>query len=383
MVENNKREIKMKDRYNKGQATLEIAVFSSLLLICLGALLNYSRNIREQQLLEQRVFREALRRARNHTFTWTEKEKTHSAQGAALSLSRTRDRQSRLLFEPNRRTQAASYAVYWSSAENPPELNYSYINQDKIDTPKKILTVFRSEEAFEIPEKELTLSTWDMIAILYPLARELLLKAGFKVVERPFVDIAMVLGKENWWNEWGGVVVKTASFGYLLSQYYETVGKLEKIEKRRRSLKDEDEKMGRWGWRISTGSDKDRGYEPGKFYIKEVSAQTWDVSINTKTDYNEYETKDGYKVKNEKNRQVVNQRQIKLTDAITRTFHRRYDTTVNSTLPSDQHTYEYLDDLVITHGLGEGLRYEKLEPGQRPREVIKHEKWTTPNPKCK
>ncbi|MBU0504006.1 MAG: hypothetical protein KKG43_06425, partial [Candidatus Omnitrophica bacterium] len=55
-----------------GQAAVEIAVFGSLIILAVGALLSYTRTIREQQLLEQQVFRQALKDAYEHKFNVTD-----------------------------------------------------------------------------------------------------------------------------------------------------------------------------------------------------------------------------------------------------------------------------------------------------------------------
>lgn len=354
----------MKIKHKKAQATAEIAIFGSLLLIGLLALFNYTRNIREQQLLEQQTFREALKTAHDTEFDSDPSDDNDQpdAMGATLTLSKTVDRQAGLLFEPARRTFGSSYSVYWSSAQDAPDLNKYKINEDEKDVPKKILELPRDGGASETPEKELMMDTWEWIGLG--------LSASSSIM-----DLLAKWQTWNWWTPWLSKITKGIGFGIYLTRWVIIMDKLDQLERRRARLEDLDERMGDWGYRVATAS-KDGEDKAGKFYIKEVYAQTWDTITTGSTSYTSTENK------TEDAANITNQRRIQLKDSVYRDLRRRYDITQPnengypdpSTIEPSQRVYEYLTDASIAQGLGSNLRYSESNQGAT---VIRGEKWKT------
>ncbi len=384
---------KIKNR--KGQATAEIAVFGALILLALGALLNYTRTIREQQLTEQQVFRQALKDANEHEFEVTniyeEKVKDY---GATVSSSKTLDKQANLLFEPNRRSYSAGYSVFWSGAEDSPELNKTEVNKDTIiktgyedgdvgATPKyrKKIKYFRDEGAFETPDKELKLSTLDLVMTIAPAVATVALAS--KTVTNYLENL---IGK-------GAApaisfALRAASFGDFCAKYYEAMGNMEDAEARREELEDQDEQMSKWGWRVATEvKDKDDGIEAGKYYVKEIDAETFDTSSTSST------VSSFTEAKVEDSSRIANNRSVNLTDTINRIFKLRYDVTAPDpvipildqdliALEPKNHTYEYVSDdasfadINLGQGFGGDRAYSSSDLGAT---VTQEKGWVTPH----
>lgn len=362
----------------RGQATAELAVFGSLIILVAGVLLSYTRTIREQQKIEQQVFRQALKDANEHAFNVTDiYDETVTDYGATVGYSKTLDKQANLLFEPSRRSSAASYTVFWSGAEDPPTLDKNVINQDSISKnnsdgsislSRKKITYDRDSEATETPDKELKLSTLDLIALIAPVAG------------------SAIGSYTNWFGTYAGEIlfaVKLASFIYFYAQYSETISKLEEVEQRREELEDQDEQMSKWGWRISTDAkDSADSIDAGKYYVKEVDAQIYDTLMNSSTQNNYIE------IKVEAPSQITNNRGTSLTDTVNRNFKLRYDVTAPDpaipildqdliALTPSQHTYEYsLSDIPLSQGLGADRSYASSQVGTT---VSQEALWTTPH----
>lgn len=368
----------------RGQATAELAVFGSLIILVVGVLLSYTRTIREQQKIEQQVFRQALKDANEHAFNVTDiYDETVTDYGATVGYSKTLDKQANLLFEPSRRSSAASYTVFWSGAEDPPTLDKNVINQDSISKnnsdgsislSRKKITYDRDSEATETSDKELKLSTLDVIALIAPVAVSTIGSEFFK----------NNIG--NWFGAYAGQIVfavKLASFIYFYAQYSETISKLEEVEQRREELEDQDEQMSKWGWRISTDAkDSADSIDAGKYYVKEVDAQIYDTLMNSSTQNNYIE------IKVEAPSQITNNRGTSLTDTVNRNFKLRYDVTAPDpaipildqdliALTPSQHTYEYsLSDIPLSQGLGADRSYASSQVGTT---VSQEALWTTPH----
>lgn len=362
------------------QATLEIAIFGSLLLIVLLTLLNYTRSIREQQKLEIEVFEQAANDSWNYNFTAREENGDYyNDSGATVSISKSIDRQSNLLFEPSRRSYSAGYSVLWSGASDPPDVTEYKVNEDTIDTKKKKIYLLRDPEATDTPDGELQLGAKEVIALLCPLIAQAL-------------DWAMP-AFFDWWSQgwtvttggmaipYGGSVVfalRGTAFYLLTDSMLEAMDHMKEVEERAARLEDQDKQYQEWGWRISNHA-KDEwpdGITAGMYYVKEIEAQVYDQEVVSKTDTNYSETKE------ENTAAISGRRKVDLKDQVTRIFRRRYDETVDSTLPLDQHVYNYTDkdgnslDVTIEQGLDANGTYST---GALGTVVSRDQTWTTPN----
>lgn len=376
----------------RGQATAELAVFGSLIILVAGVLLSYTRTIREQQKIEQQVFRQALNDAHNYNFTVEDVAgQIRTDSGATISYSKTQDKQAGVIFEPNRRSYTADYSVFWSNAEDPPELNKMDVNNDAVSLPGKKITYDRCsqtanydynlcKEGFETPDKEMELNTWDAIATIAPvLASGLSLKIGGETV-------ADFLGISAGWVSAIQFGVRTAQFYYFLDKYTEVMDDLTDSDNRREELEEQDEQMSKWGWRVATEiKDSADGIEPGQYYVKEIDAQTYDTLQDSSTQNNYIE------MKVETPSQIINKREASLTDTVNRNFKLRYDVTAPDpvipildpaqkdliALTPSQHAYEYsLSDIPLSQGLGADRSYASSQVGTTvSQEVL----WTTPH----
>ncbi|MBU2035740.1 MAG: hypothetical protein KKA59_08215 [Candidatus Omnitrophica bacterium] len=348
-----------------GQAAVEIAVFGSLIILAVGALLSYTRTIREQQLLEQQVFRQALKDAYEHKFNVTDiKGDVQTDYGATVSYSKSLDKQAELLFEPNRRGYSASSTILWSGAEDPPALNKMRVNQDNVTLSNKTITYFRSNEATDAPDRETQMSALDTIAILAPVAVQFV---GSKWFSEHVTDWAADFLKE--YGDYVALALKIASYAYLLTKYTEAESKMNDIEARNAALKDQDKQMSKWGWRVASEAKGDAN--PGKEYLKDIDAQIWDSrqTSSTQNVFSETKTEDFSR--------IDSTRSASLTDTVRRTFKLRYDvTTPNSTIAPSLHTYEYISDVSLSQGLGADRNYSSSQAGT----IVSQELgWTTPH----
>lgn len=350
----------------RGQAAAEIAVFGSLIILVVGALLSYTRTIREQQLLEQQVFRQALKDAYEHKFNVTDvKGDVVKDYGATVSYSKTLDKQAELLFEPNRRGYSASYTTFWSGAEDPPALNQMRVNQDNVSLSSKNITYFRSNEATDAPDRELQMNALDVIAILAPVAVSAIGSEWFK---NNIGDWFKAMGFDTPASSIG-LYLKAACFAYFAYKYYDAMGIMEETEARNAALKDQDKKMSKWGWRVATEAKGDAN--PGKEYVKEIDAQVWDTAQTSSTQ-NVYS-----EVKIENSAQIASNRRASLIDTVNRNFRLRYDvTSPNSTIAPSLHTYEYISDVSLSQGLDADRNYSSSKAGTS---VVQELGWTTPN----
>ena len=323
----------------KAQALLELALFSALMLMVLLAALSYQRNLREQRATDESVFSKAVALARDHTFTEKDIDgETWNCSGAIVSYSLNTDRQANRLFQGGqRRTSASSASIYYSNAEDPPNLEFNYYNSTDISSgelPKKIYV--DRPGGSEDPEDGLKLSAADWISTLYPAVSDSgLVKGFFNLIE------------EHWWEDWGSYLdigLRAASFGYLTYNYLAALAKMDESEAEREKLKALDEQMGEWGWRIC--DEVHDGKElAGKKYVKDVTAQAYDIETdeNKSINYGEIQETD-------KSNRTVNVGHI-----VQRKIFRRYDvTTPDPTIPLASHTFEKLGEKGVSVDLSGG-----------------------------
>ncbi|MBL7081308.1 MAG: hypothetical protein ISS44_01905 [Candidatus Omnitrophica bacterium] len=107
-----------------GQATTELAIFGSLILICLAVLISYSQNLQEQQILQQQVFRKALKKAYN--------------DNAFVSYNIIKNPRTVSPFsrfgEGGRGSTSAGASVSWCLGEGE-EKSYYQVNEDVLEIP--------------------------------------------------------------------------------------------------------------------------------------------------------------------------------------------------------------------------------------------------------
>ncbi|MDD4986875.1 MAG: hypothetical protein PHQ43_14090 [Dehalococcoidales bacterium] len=109
---------------NRAQATTELAVFGSLILICLAVLVSYGQSLQEQQILQQQAFRKALKKAYD--------------ENAFASYNIIKNPRTVNLFggygEGSRGGASSGASVAWCLGD-PAEKNYYEINEDEIEVP--------------------------------------------------------------------------------------------------------------------------------------------------------------------------------------------------------------------------------------------------------
>ena len=321
----------------KAQALLELALFVGIMLMVLLMALSYQRNLSEQKLTDLNVFTQAKNLAYKHTFiekdidgdSWT-------CSGAIVSYSLNADRQANRLFQGGqRRTAASASSVYWSGAEDPPDLEFNYFNNTDIDsgeTPKKI---YFDRPGTENPEDGLKMSAADYFAAAYP---------ALSSVAQTFFNIQGT----DWWASWGGWLdstLRAASAAYFVAQTAIALGKMDTSKIQRDDLKNQDEQMYEWGWRICD-EVHDGASLAGKKYVKELTAQVYDIATEENKSINYGETQSaapGY----------TSTRNVNVEHSVERVIQRRYDvTTPDPTIALADHTFETLPDKRATVDLG-------------------------------
>lgn len=349
--------------FRRAQALLELALFSGLMLVVLLAALSYQRNLREQKLIDNSVFEQAKMKAYNHTFIEEDIDgEKNLCTGGIITYNLNADRQANRLFQGGqRRTAAGSSSIYWSGAEVPPELNYNYYNDKDIgpeadgnSSLKKKIYYDRAGTANA--EDDLKLSTAGYIAMMYPVFSSLL-QGAYNLFS------STSLSQSKWWSSWGGTVdsvLRAAAFAELLVEYAIIMGKLNKAESERDALKDQDDEMGEWGWRVpdwahdrdefcpGMGKDEMEACENilGKYYIKDITAQVWDVESeeNKGVDYKESQrTSFGFS----------STRNVNVKDTVDRKVRLRFDVTKpDSTIPLAEHEFEDAGEKNVSIDLG-------------------------------
>ena len=326
----------------KAQALLELTIFLGIMLTVLLTALNYQRNLREQKLTDTDVFAQVKDRAYRNKFLETDLDgETWECSGGIVSYSLSADRQANRIFQGGqRRTAASSASVYYSNAENPQSLEFNYFNTINIsdgEVGKKIYYVRPASDLGreEDPEDGLKLSTADYFCAAYPLLSKIL---------APLFNLAL----ENfvWYVNWGSFLdyaIRFASFIYFVNRYNEAISNVAGAERARTNLEALDTQMGEWGWRVC---DKVHdGDKAGKWYVKEVTKQVWDVEIEEKKsiDYNEaLQT-------NSSTRGVGVEHKVK------RIVYRRYDITApDPTIALSGHTFDGKESKEVLVDLGGG-----------------------------
>jgi len=331
----------------KAQASLELALFLGLMLIVLLAALSYQRNLREQKLTDINVFKEVKRLAHDNQFIRKDIDGMEIVgSGAVVSYSLNVDRQANRIFQGGqRRTAASSASVYDSNDEDPPNLEYSYYNTAAKDISAGIdeYKIYASRPGGKVdPEDGMKLSTAQWISMAYPVLI-LAAKGFFKLMGW------------NWSSTWGSWL-NVVGRAIILAQLIKALADLKTSSAealRTAALKAQDEQMGEWGWRICDESH-DPKWRAGKYYVKVVTPQVWDVeTVEPKTiDYTETQTAD------------TSTRNVAVGHTVTYKVYRRYDTTgkdsqnplldADPTVPLAQHAWETLAPKEVTIDLSGG-----------------------------
>ncbi len=307
---------------------MELALFLGLMLTVLLTAFNYQRNLREQRESDQNVFEQAKKRAYNYKFIENDIDgEEWECSGGIVSYSLNADRQASRLFQGGqRRTTASSASLYYSNAEDPPNLDYNYYNDTDIgpevtgneSLKKKIY--YDRPGGTEDPEDALKMNAADWISTLYPMLSSL-------------AQNVFNLSDTGWWQSWGGWLdlgLRASSFAYLAYHYNKVVNSMDQSKAEKEELEDLDEQMGEWGWRVC--DEVHDGEElAGKKYVKEITAQVYDIETeeNKTIDYNETQ-KSGTSVRN-----------VDVGHIVKRKIARRFDITApDPTLPLTSHTFE-------------------------------------------
>lgn len=334
----------------KAQAILELSLFLGVMLMVLLAALSYRRNLREQNETDVNVFEQAVLKAHNNTFIDKDIDgEEWECSGATVSYSLNADRQANRIFQGGqRRTTGSSASVYDSNAEDPPSLDYSYYNNIDIGPEKevdgvKVNAAFKKKIYYprpggtEDPEDGLKLSTADYISAAYPLLSSL-------------AQSLFNLKDTGWWKNWGAsfdYYARLASYLYFTARYYTALQKLDESEAEREALEDADEEMGEWGWRVCD-EVHDGKSRAGKEYVKEITAQVYDISTeeNKSIVYNEtQQATPGY----------TSTRRVGVGHVVERKFWRRFDETVpNPTISLANHTFAIIGQGNVTVDLSGG-----------------------------
>ncbi|MDD5166996.1 MAG: hypothetical protein PHQ57_06390 [Candidatus Omnitrophica bacterium] len=127
---------------NKAQATTELAIFGSLILVCFAILISYGQNMQEQQILQQQAFRKALKKAYD--------------ENAFVSYNITKNPRTVNIFgnygEGGRGSVGAGASVNWCLGE-PADKSYYQINEDEVavdgniwDVETQATTAYKGQE---------------------------------------------------------------------------------------------------------------------------------------------------------------------------------------------------------------------------------------------
>jgi hypothetical protein len=129
---------------NKAQATTELAIFGSLILVCFAVLISYGQSLQEQQILQQQVFRKALKKAYD--------------ENAFVSYNIIKNPRTVNLFgkfgQGDRSSTSAAATVNWCLGD-PEEKRYYQINEDTVEIPEdsevqdvetQSLTAYKAQE---------------------------------------------------------------------------------------------------------------------------------------------------------------------------------------------------------------------------------------------
>jgi len=324
----------------KAQALLELALFLGLMLMVLLAALSYQRNLREQKLADENVFAQAKDRAYRNKFIETDIDgEEWECSGAIVSYSLNIDQQAKRIFQGGqRRTTGSSASIYYSNAEDPPNLDYNYYNSTDIgpevtgnEALKKKIYADRPGGT-EDPEDALKLNAADWISVLYPILSTA-------------VTGIFNLEKLDWWTKWGGWLdlgLRVASFAYLAWRYADAIDNMAESDAESEALEDDDEQMSEWGWRVC--DEVHDGEElAGKKYVKDVTAQIYDIATeeNKNLDYSETQESG------------ASTRSATVGQTVTRKILRRFDiTSPDPTIALASHTFELIDEKDVTVDLG-------------------------------
>lgn len=322
----------------KAQALLELALFVGLMLMVLLAALSYQRNLREQKLTDKNVFEQAKERAFRHEFEEQDIDgETFVCSGAIVSYSLNADRQANRIFQGGqRRTAASAASVYYSNAEDPPDLNFNYYNNTDISSGEEAKKLYYDRAGgSEDPEDGLKLSTADYFAAVYPLLSTM--AQGLFNLEETF----------SWWAQWGSFLdfaIRLVCFLYLSERLYEALDRIEESEAERDQLAAQDEEMGEWGWRVCD-EVHDGSALAGKKYIKEVTPQIYDIETEEPKSINYFESQSANS----------SSRAVSVSHQVNRKISRRYDITVpDPTIPLDSHDFELLGAQEVSVDLSGG-----------------------------
>lgn len=331
----------------KAQALLELALFVGLMLMVLLAALSYQRNLREQRLTDENVFSEAVERARNFTSalkTDPVTKETYTNSGAVVSYTLNVDRQANRIFQGGqRRTAASSVSVYHSNAEDPDNLEYVYYNDNapghvlsngEVPSLEEKKIYFDRPGGTEDPEEGLkkSVATW--------------FASGYGMT---YGVASIIFGNAEWWTQavtkWLGKVssiIQIGLFVWVMAETIDALVEIKKSEKERSDLKDIDEDMGEWGWRVcdeaNDGKDK-----AGKSYVKKVSPQIYATEMideDKSIDYDETQQAN------------TSTRTAKVVeDKVIYKLYRRYDVTApNPTIKLTDHKFEDFSGNEINQG---------------------------------
>lgn len=110
---------------NKAQATTELAIFGSIILVCFAVLISYGQSLQEQQILQQQVFRKALKKSFD--------------ENAFVSYNITKNPRTVNVFgkfgETARGGASAGASINWNLGD-PVEKSYYQVNEDMVEVPE-------------------------------------------------------------------------------------------------------------------------------------------------------------------------------------------------------------------------------------------------------
>ena len=116
--------------HNKAQATTELAIFGSLILVCFAILISYGMSLQEQQILQQQTFRKALKKAYD--------------DNAFVSYNVVKNPRTVNVFgrygEGGRSSLTSGTSVNWNVGESA-EMGYYQVNEDEMKISEGITYV--------------------------------------------------------------------------------------------------------------------------------------------------------------------------------------------------------------------------------------------------
>ena len=190
----------------KGQATTELAIFGSLILVCFAVLVNYAQNLNEQQTLQMQAFRNALKQAYDDngfvSYGMLKNYRTANVLGG--------------YGEGSRGSASASASVLWAMGDVE-GFSYYQVNDDVIELPEEQSVsdiVTSSSKTYSLTENRIealdgTLTTSKQASVSDTITNRLIFGGGSEIV------ITQGLGQDGRYSQAAAGGTRTRSMTWI------------------------------------------------------------------------------------------------------------------------------------------------------------------------